>query len=201
MVEMVTTSLNMTREEQDKIFEQLQEVTLHKLIASEFMRSMTASLTHEQRSSVSKKNSEIIRTCPHCKKSSRGGFFIGTHFDNCTMKGINLTDINKDIMDKFITTQDIMKKYDITANTISSYIRHHSLYTNDNIATCPHCKMSSSSNSFIGFHFDNCKMKGINLDNLNRDIVEHGTSYILHKYSISKDWYRNYKNKVFNNLT
>lgn len=153
------------------------------------------------------KYSKKLHLCPHCNISKKSSSFVNSHFNNCKWKGINLKQFNIDIQTMY--RMDVCKKYGIDRKWIRDYAKFHKISLKDHkttlgikykvnkevlekkIYTCPHCKKIGNQ-YFVKHHFDNCKLKGINIKEFNKDIFEMKRNLVCKKYKISLSYHQRY---------
>ena len=165
--------MSITKERLLEIEQELNGLTIQKMTQRDSL-SAVANREHE---------------CPHCNRISKGSSFQQHHFDNCKLKGINLEEFNKELLTMSIG--EICSKYNIDVQFISNYRRYFGILANKNIEhKCPHCNRSGNGNRFIREHFDNCKLKGVNLEEFNKDLLNKTTNLnkIANKYNLERGY-------------
>jgi len=186
--------MNITKKRLLEIEKELNSVTIHGLQA---LSNVSQWRDNNPSSVMDLKTKQ--HHCPHCNRSGIGWGWKSRHFDNCRMKGIDLEEFTKDC--NTLPSFKITEKYGVDFYFITRYRRYFGIEAvattgktyNLKIRTCPHCNRPGKGNIFSLSHFDNCKFKGIDLTQLNEDILNYDDSIVQSKYGLTGNPYNAYK--------
>jgi hypothetical protein len=105
--------MSITKERLLEIEQELNGLTIQKMTQRDSL-SAVANREHE---------------CPHCNRISKGSSFQQHHFDNCKLKGVNLEEFNKDLLNKTTNLNKIANKYNLERGYVERHL--HRLKVNN----------------------------------------------------------------------
>tara|TARA_R110000751_G_scaffold198055_1_gene303019 strand:+ start:860 stop:1252 length:393 start_codon:yes stop_codon:yes gene_type:complete len=120
----------MTREEQDKLFDQFQEQPIYKTVRSNNGKSSLSQLSIEEhiergRLMRSYSGSDVEYHCSHCNLDGIGNAFASKHFKKCWFHPdrFNLDSFLQDVM-LGLTSRELSVKFSIPRARIMKYVRY-----------------------------------------------------------------------------
>lgn len=101
--------MNITKDRLLEIEQELNGLTIQKMVRQDLLIGLI--------------NREY--QCPHCNRPGKGNIFSLSHFDNCQFKGIDLTQLNEDILN--YDDSVVQSKYGLSINPYKAYKKYHKI--------------------------------------------------------------------------
>ena len=110
--------MSITKERLLEIEQELNGLTISKMVRQAHIKNVREST----------RGYASIHKCPHCNRS--GNVVIRRHhFDNCALKGVNLEEFNKDLLNRTTNLNKIAIKYNLDRGYVERYL--HRLEVNN----------------------------------------------------------------------
>lgn len=127
--------------------------------------------------------------CIHCELIGKGRRFYRKHFSDCLIK-----DIGKKKLDEALKSSQSLeftsRQFKLPKHYLRLYNDYHKIIFPKG-KTCSHCTLELSPRE-VQFHFNNCVLKGVNLETFVSDLQNISRERVRSKYNLQIGRYKKY---------